>query len=93
MYIRQPTTFHTCKFTSYPQVTEPKQEPFDAKSWQARKNMREALEYPILMHIMEQREQRFQQRARASIQAHQSGAGLTISPSGIGFGAGLTIRW
>ena len=53
MYIAQPSSFHTCKF----QRDMPVVQQVDRGSEQARKNMREAIANPVLMHIIEQQKE------------------------------------
>ena len=53
MYIAQPSSFHTCKF----QRTMPSVQHVESGSEQARKNIREAMAYPVLMHIIEQQKE------------------------------------
>ena len=72
MHVMQPDTFHACKLVTNAQEPETIEQK-DHKSYQARKNMREALAYPILQHIMEQKEQQLQQPAQTLMQAYQHG--------------------
>ena len=53
-YVSQPTIFHECKLQQVPKVTTVILEVPARRETQTQRNIREALEYPILVHLEQQ---------------------------------------